>query len=72
MATNDLPFKPAIGTDSQIHAQDPAKGYVWFATDSKKIYYSDGEAFLSMGGNSNIYYGIMDLIDTPDENQKEF
>lgn len=68
----NLPFKPAIGTDAQIHSQDPAKGYVWFATDSKKIYYSDGEAFLSMGGNSNIYYGIMDLIDTPDENQKEF
>ena len=67
-----IPFRPAIGTDAQIQMQEPSKGYVWFATDTKKIYYSDGESFLSMGGNSSIFYGIMDLIDEPDEGQTEF
>lgn len=67
-----LPFKPVIGTDAQIQACEPTQGYVWFATDSKKIYYSDGNAFLSMGGNSNIFYGMMELEDTPDEGQTEF
>lgn len=67
-----LPFRPVIGTDAQIQRSDPSEGYVWFATDSKKIYYSDGNAFLSMGGNSNIFYGVMELEDTPDEGQTEF
>jgi hypothetical protein len=67
-----LPFRPVVGTDNQIKNQEPSEGYVWFATDSKKIYYSNGETHLAMGGNSNIYYGIMDLADTPDEGQKEF
>lgn len=67
-----IPFRPAIGTDAQIQMQEPSKGYVWFATDTKKIYYSDGESFLSMGGNSSIFYGIMDLLDEPAEGQTEF
>ena len=67
-----VPFRPAIGTDAQIKMQEPSEGYVWFATDTKKIYYSNGESFLSMGGNSSIFYGIMDLIDEPDEGQTEF
>lgn len=67
-----LPFRPVVGTDAQIQQSQPAEGYVWFATDTKKIYYSDGVSFLSMGGNSNIFYGIMELEDTPDEGQTEF
>lgn len=67
-----LPFRPVVGTDAQIQQSQPAEGYVWFATDTKKIYYSDGVSFLSMGGNSNVFYGVMELEDTPDEGQTEF
>jgi hypothetical protein len=42
---------------------DPTKGYIWFAKDSKKIYYSDGENFLSMGGNSGVYYSKSDITE---------
>jgi hypothetical protein len=57
MSNEKLTFRPVVGTNSQILSQDPTKGYLWFATDSKKIYYSDGKSFLSMGGNTGIYYG---------------
>jgi hypothetical protein len=58
---NRLPFRPVIGTNEQILKQVPQPGYVWFATDTKKIYYSDNNSFLSMGGNTGIYYGKKQL-----------
>lgn len=58
---NKLPFRPVIGTSEQILKQTPQPGYVWFATDTKKIYYSDDSSFLSMGGNTGIYYGKKQL-----------
>jgi hypothetical protein len=45
---------------------------MWFALDSKRIYYSDGESFLSMGGNTGIYYGNMTLEEAPDSGQTDF
>ena len=50
-------FTPARGLEKDILSREPLKGVVWFATDTKKIYYSDGKQFLSMGGNSSIFYG---------------
>ena len=52
------PFTPYIGNESTIKSQEPTKGSVWFAKDTRKIFYSDGTQFLSMGGNSSIFYGI--------------
>jgi hypothetical protein len=49
------------------------EGWVYFATDSKKIYLdANGESKLPMGGNSGIYYGQMEMTETPPENQTEF
>ena len=67
-----LPFRPVIGTDSKILNSVPTAGYVWFATDTKKIYYSDGKSFLSMGGNTGIYYGNLKHPEDEDTNRKEF
>lgn len=65
-------FTPIRGTESQILSSEPTKGYVWFAIDTKKIYYSNGEDFISMGGNSSIYYANMELDEEPQQGQKEF
>lgn len=59
------PFKSARGLEANILAQEPKDGYVWFAYDTHKIYYSNGSEFIQMGGSSdipaangtNIYYG---------------
>jgi hypothetical protein len=68
-STNDyLPFHPVIGTNELILKQTPYPGYLWFATDSKKIYYSDGTSFLSMGGNTGIYYGIKEIPENTPSN----
>lgn len=69
---NDTPFLPVRGLDADIKEQDPINGAVYFATDTRKIYYSDGSSFISMGGNSGIYYGNMEYAETPAEGQKEF
>jgi len=41
-------------------------GYLWFALDTRKIYYSDQDSFISMGGNSGFYYGNLEFTETPD------
>ena len=69
---NKTPFLPARGKEADILQSTPTNGMVWFATDTRKIYYSNGESFVSMGGNSGIYYGRMTLDYTPEENEKEF
>jgi hypothetical protein len=67
-----LPFRPVVGTDSKILHSEPSAGYVWFATDTKKIYYSDGDSFLSMGGNTGIYYGNLIHPEDEDTDKEEF
>ena len=69
---NQEVFKPVRGTEASILSQTPQKGYVYFALDTKKIFYSDGESFLPMGGNTGVWYGKMIYSETPDESQKEF
>jgi hypothetical protein len=60
--SDKMVFRPVVGKDAEItKIKNPPVGHVWFATDSKKIYYSDGTSFLSMGGNTGIYYGIKDI-----------
>jgi hypothetical protein len=55
--SEELIFHPIIGNESHILSSNPYNGYMWFAVDTKKIYYSNGEEFLPMGGNSSIFYG---------------
>ena len=69
---NKTPFLPARGKEENILKSTPTNGMVWFATDTRKIYYSNGESFISMGGNSGIYYGQMRPAETPEEGQKDF
>ena len=66
-------FYPVIGSEAKILASTPTAGWVWFAKDTKKIFYSNGETFLPMGGNSSVFYGIKSFEDeVVDEGQKEF
>ena len=69
-----IPFNVVKGTEAAIKSCNPIPGYVWFALDTRKIYYSDGEDFISMGGNSSVFYGTLTWTDEtrPDSDQTEF
>ena len=56
-----LPFNPCQGTEDKIKAFHPTArdGWVYFATDTKKIYCGKNGEYIPMGGNSGIYYGEM-------------
>ena len=60
---NKLSFRPVQGTEERIKALNPTDGYVYFATDTKKIYCGKDGDFVPMGGNSGIYYGKKILTD---------
>lgn len=67
-----LPFNVVKGTEASIKSCNPLPGYLWFALDTRKIYYSDGADFISMGGNSSIFYGTLTWAEKPDSDQVEF
>ena len=56
-------FHPVSGTDEKIKNTGYNEGWVYFATDSKKIYLDmDGQEKIQMGGStSGIFYGIKDM-----------
>ena len=68
------PFNIIKGSEASIKACNPLKGCLWFALDTRKIYYSDGEDFISMGGNSSVFYGTLTWSEDnlPDSDQVEF
>ena len=56
MSENKHAFRPVRGTEERIKAQEAIEGYVYFTTDTKKIYQGLNGTFVPMGGNSGIYY----------------
>lgn len=69
----NIPFRVVRGYESDILSKEYHDGFLYFTTDTKKIYLdSDNKSKIPMGGNSGIYYGNMVLEETPDEGQVEF
>lgn len=54
---NSTVFRPVRGLDANIQKAGYNEGYVYFATDTKKIYLDANGVKAPMGGNSGIYYG---------------
>lgn len=54
---NSTVFRPVRGLDKNIQSAGYNEGYVYFATDTKKIYLDANGVKAPMGGNSGIYYG---------------
>lgn len=62
-----IEFHPVRGTQASVDALDPVDGYVYYTTDTKRIYMDKGnERILLSGGGSgggsangaSIYYGL--------------
>ena len=51
-----LPFRVVKGTESKIMESKHNEGFVYFTTDTKKIYLDTATERLVMGGNTGIYY----------------
>ena len=60
-------FRPVQGSENDIINSSPVEGWLYFSTDTKRIFMvKDGE-FLPMGGNSGIYYGSREMSDEEKE-----
>ena len=55
-------FIPVRGPEANIMNAGYNEGYVYFATDTKKIYLdARGQEKLLMGGSSGIFYGSLEV-----------
>lgn len=54
-------FRPVRSTEEKLFNKNnpisPEEGYLYFTTDTKKIYLGNNGEYLPMGGNSGVYYG---------------
>ena len=62
------PFRPVRCTEKAKDKRDPVEGFVYYTTDSKKIYLGSNGKYLPMGGNSGIYYGEKTIPEEEAEN----
>ena len=73
---NNTSFRPVRGTDKTISSLPITDGYIYFATDSGKIYLDKGNERISVGGGvgSVIFYGNAEekLVQDPDSLYYEF
>ena len=73
MNESNIGFRAAQGKESNIMKTEYNEGWLYFATDSKKIYLdANGTPKLPMGGNSGVYYGKLEHEDIIPEGQTEF
>lgn len=72
-ASRSNEFQPVQCTQEVLDGLTPAEGYLYFTTDTKKIYLGKSSGMLPMCANSGIFYGIKqidydDSGSTPDPN----
>ena len=60
------PFRPVKCTEAALANLTAVQGYVYFATDTKKIFFGNNGEFVPMGGNSGFYYGHKAFSDPAD------
>ena len=53
-------FQPVRGYYNVINSSVRVEGKVYFAIDTRKIYYDNGEKLIPMGGNSGVFYANKD------------
>ena len=51
-------FRPVKTTEAAMESRDAINGFVYFATDTKKIYLGSDDKYIPMGGNSGVFYGV--------------
>lgn len=62
--TKQIPFRPVRCSEKDFETmKTPTEGFVYFTTDTRKIYTGLNDKFVSMGGNSGIYYGNRPLAE---------
>jgi hypothetical protein len=55
--SNDMPFRPVKCTEEKMLSKEAQNGFVYFTTDSHKIYCGLNGEYIPMGGTTGIYYG---------------
>lgn len=53
----DYPFRPIRCREKDLETRPAVNGFVYFTTDTKKIYCGFQNQYLLMGGTSGVYYG---------------
>ena len=60
---SDYPFRPVRCREVDLESKTPVNGFVYFTTDTHKIFLGHNGEYIAMGGTSGIYYGKRQLTD---------
>ena len=60
---SENPFRVVKCTEEMMKAKTAENGFVYFTTDTHKIYWGQNSSYIPMGGTTGIYYGMRELTD---------
>ncbi len=60
---SDYPFRPVRCKEADLEDRQPINGFVYFTTDTHKIFCGQDNEYVAMGGTSGVYYGKRQLTD---------
>jgi hypothetical protein len=60
---SEYPFRPVKCLEKDLENKNPVNGFVYFTTDTHKIFCGHNNEYIPMGGTSGIYYGQKQLTD---------
>ena len=60
---SEYPFRPVKCLEKDLENKSPINGFVYFTTDTHKIFCGHNNEYIPMGGTSGIYYGQKQLTD---------
>lgn len=63
-------FRPVIGQEENILSISPTNGFVYFATDTQKIFLGDNDEFVPMSSSKGFYYGKKDIDKVEDGSEQ--
>ena len=62
----DIVFRPVRCAESKLETLDTHEGYLYFTTDTQKLFMGQNGKKIEMCGYTGIYYGIKDIIHNDD------
>lgn len=60
---SEYPFRPVKCKEKDLEDREPVNGFVYFTTDTHKIFVGHEGDYMAMGGTSGVYYGRRQLTD---------
>ena len=59
----EIPFRVVKCTEDMMRNRNAENGFIYFTTDTQKIYWGQNSKYIPMSGSAGLYYGKREVPD---------